>query len=130
MNSFRVSFQMSNQIFDFTPNTCLYQGTAFTIVGSPVYSPARVDFYFSGDLTLATHIFKCKITNPNYVATGSLNVKTMQYDANNIIELKNGVGTFSTLAASWGISPLVLGPPAGLGNENLKIYLGWGVNVA
>ena len=53
---------MSNPIFDFTPNTCLYQGTAFTLVGSPVYSPARVDFYFSGDLTLATHIFKCKIT--------------------------------------------------------------------
>ena len=119
---FRVVFQMTNNVFDFTANTCTYTSGGLTLRTLPVYTPGRVDFYFEQTLTTTIHTFTCRLKNPNYVATGALNIMTMYYDANQIVEMNTNVGALSTVALTWGTTTTP--------NANLKIYLGWGIGVS
>ena len=124
MKRFRVVFTTTTEGFSFAVNTCKYKGTDFSPARLPSYFPGRFDFYFAGDLPAGTQqIFECKLSNPNFVTTGAIDIKTMSFDSNNVIEKNDNVGALETIAFNWGdaITP----------NKNLKVYFGWGsVNVA
>ncbi len=119
---FRIVFQMTNGIFDFAANTCSYTAGGLTLATSPVYTPGRVDFYFASTLTTTTHTFTCNLKNPNYVASGAVNIMTMYFDANHVVERNTNVGSLSTVALTWGTTATA--------NANLNIYLGWGIGVS
>ena len=64
--------------------------------------------------------FTVSVRNPKYVfQNGGLEIRTMLSNANRIIEITTGTIIFSVKALSWGTL-----------NSNLKILVGWGVDLS
>lgn len=64
--------------------------------------------------------FQISIRNPNHVSSsGAFETRTLLKYSNQIIELSETTTTFSVNPFNWGTS-----------NINLKVFLGWGVDLA